>query len=97
MGQPDYSTIFIDGKESSVFDPLNPPNYSNDFIGPVPPDPSAAGQLPPLSLAGAIPEENVFANSDAFRAVLEKALQQGIDNLTDAERKQVKLAREQFP
>lgn len=95
MAQPDYSTVFLDEDEPG-FDPLNPPDYSNDFIGPVPPDPSTPEKLPPLSLAGTIPEENVFANSDPFRAILQKALDEGEEALTDAERKQVKQARQEF-
>lgn len=94
MPVPNYSNVFLDD-DKPRFDPLNPPGYDDAFVGPIPIEEEE--KEPPLSLAGTIPEENTYANSDAFREVLEKALAGGVESLTDAERKQVKMAREQFP
>ena len=59
--------------------------------------PQAVSLNVPVSLAGAIPEDATYANGDEFRAILEQALAEGIETLTPAQQKQVKMAREQFP
>lgn len=59
--------------------------------------PQAVSLNVPVSLAGAIPEDATYANGDEFRAILEQALSEGIETLTSAQQKQVKMAREQWP
>lgn len=97
---PDLTHLFVDPDKPTV-DPRGR-DLSHLFGGSAidsitPPATDTSAALLPLSLRGAIPKENVRANSDEVQEVLNRGLHGGVESLTDAERKLVKMAREQFP